>query len=547
MKKYFTFFVFIIGLISCGPAEQTENENEGKTVFRYNEMGSVRSLDPAAANVLEITWLVNQIFNGLVQMNDMLEIVPCIANSWEISDDGKEYVFHLRSDVFFHDNEVFEKGKGRKVTAQDFVFSFLRLSEMKDEQSAKYLLENFDKSEKNAWTGFFAENDSTFKISLKEPFSPFLQILTMQFFSVVPEEADEKYGEEFGRHPVGTGPFMFKKWTDEKLVLVKNGNYFEKDGDNRLPYLDAVSVSFIKDKETAFTNFIKGDFEMISGMETINKDVVLTGEGNLKKELEENIVLQKCPFLKTDYLGFYLDNSRSAKQNPLMIKEVREAINYGIDRNKIVTYLRNNIGTSASAGFLPAGLPSFSKEKVKGFDFNPEKAAELLKKAGFPNGKGLPEITLNITTQFFEISEAIRENLSQLGMKVKINVNQSSTQNEMIETGQYDFFRKSWVGDFADGLNFFSIFYSKNFTPNGSNYFHFKNSEFDELYEKAMKTSSAKARYDIYYKMDNLLMENAVIVPLFYDEVLRLVHKNVEGFTTNPMNLLNLKKVKIKK
>lgn len=544
----FYFVVTILFLTACGSPDEGEYKYKGKTVFRYNEMGTITSLDPAGANKLENIWIVNQIFNGLVQMNDQLDVIPCISKNWEISGDGKEYTFHLRNDVFFQDSPFFNGGKGRKVTASDFVYSFTRLSEMNEEQSAKYLLEFLDRSEEKGGKGVTAPDDTTFKIFLAEPFSPFLEILTMQFFSVVPHEVAEHYGEEeFGRHPVGTGPFILKKWTDEKLVLLKNDNYFEKEGDDKLPYLDAVSVSFIKDKETAFTNFLQGDFEMISGMETINKDAVLTKSGDLKDEYKGKMILQKCPFLKTDYLGFFIDDKkRNKKDHPLMIKEVRQAINYAIDRVKIVTYLRNNIGAPAGAGFVPKGLPSFNKNKVNGYPYDPERSKALLKKAGFPGGAGLPEITLNIVPQFLEISEAIRGQLAQVGIQARISVNPSSTHNEMVESGQYDFFRKSWVADYADAQNFFSIFYSGNFTPNGPNYFHFVNKGFDTLYEEALRTTSTKERYEIYYKMDNIIMEEAVVVPLFYDDVIRLVQNNVQGLTTNPMNLLNLKAVRMK-
>ncbi|MEW6468937.1 MAG: ABC transporter substrate-binding protein [Bacteroidota bacterium] len=531
-------------LAACGPGKEDQPESsDNKTIFRYNEISTVSSLDPAAANKLENIWVVNQLFNGLVQLNDELKVVPCIAKSWEIYDDQLEYTFHLRGDVFFHDHEQFEGGKGRRVTAHDFVYSFTRLSEMKEEQSSKYLLGMLERTN---GVGVTAPNDSTLKIFLSKPFPPFLEVLTMQYFSVVPREIVAHYGEEFRRNPVGTGPFKFRTWTDEKLVLVRNENYFETEGNERLPYLDGVAVSFIKDKETGFTEFLKGNFDMISGMETMNKDVVLTREGGLQEAYKDKIVMQKSPFLKTDYLGFFLDkNLRKESENPLMKKEVRQAISYAIDRQKIVSYLRYSVGVPATAGFIPPGLPSFDKTKVTGYDYDPEKAKELLKKAGFPDGKGLPEITLNITSQFFEISEAIREQLRQAGISVKINVNPTEMQTDMIEKGQFDFFRKSWVGDYADAQNFFSIFYSKNFSPNGPNYFHFSNEQFDKLYELAMKEENTEDRYGIYYAMDQIIMDEAVVIPVFYDEVLRLVQKNVEGLSTNAMNLLNLKRVKI--
>src|ERR1700739_127290 len=169
------FFLLMLSLFSCGGKK---NENSDKKIFHYNELAGISSLDPAASSNNENLWAVNQFFNGLVQMDDRLTIEPCIAKSWDISADGKTYTFHLRNDVFFHDHQLFKDGKGRKVSASDFVFSFDRLFDPKV-SSALSLLDNIDRSQKN---GFAALNDTTFVIYLKENFSPFLGILTMKYF-----------------------------------------------------------------------------------------------------------------------------------------------------------------------------------------------------------------------------------------------------------------------------------------------------------------------------------------------------------------------------
>jgi peptide/nickel transport system substrate-binding protein len=547
IKHISIFSICILLLAACGQNKPV-NEYDGKTVFRYNEIGGITSLDPAAANKTENIWAVNQLFNGLVQLNDKLEVLPCIAKSWEIYDDGMEYTFHLRTDVFFHDDACFENGKGRKLTAQDFYHTFYRLFEMSGEQSSKYLAKLLDRTERTNFMGFEAADDSTFKIYLAKPFPAFLEVLSMQFFCAIPHEAIELYAEDFGRHPVGTGPFKFKIWSEQKLVLTKNENYFEYDSDKRLPHLDAVSISFIKDKETAFTNFMKKEFDMISGFESVNKDLILDKNGDLNEGHKNLFVLQTSPYLKTDYLGFLVDDKlKNVKDSPLRYKEVRQAINYAIDRDKIVTYLRYGIGIGANSGFVPEGLPSHNKNIVKGYTFNPDKARELIAKAGYgQGGKPMPVIELNITTQFKEISENIKKQLEDVGFKITININPMATQSEKIATAQFNFFRKSWVGDYADAQNFLSIFYSKNFSPNGPNYFHFYNEEFDKLYEQALTEQNDSVRYATYQRLDNIVMDEAPVVPLYYDEVFRLVQTNVEGLTTNPMNLLNLKRVMLK-
>lgn len=535
-------FILTILVFSCGG---NSKEQDNRTVFSYNEMAGVTSLDPAKSNNTEDIWPVNQLFNGLVQMDDSLNVIPSVAKSWQISENGLVYTFILRNDVFFHDNDCFPDKKGRKVIASDFVYSFNRLYDASS-SSAMSLLTNIDRSDNTNYKGFYASNDSTFVIYLKQPFSAFLSVLTMKYFSVIPFEAVEFYDQDFGRNPVGTGPFKFKLWEEgTKLVLYKNENYFEFEGQNRLPYLDAISISFIKDRETAFMELLNGKYDMLSGADAFNINEVLDKEGNLKPVYSDKFKLQKQTFLKTDYLGFLIDEDIDAvKKSPLKIKALRKAINHGFDKVKLVKYFRRNIGYPATAGFIPNGLPSFNENIVKGYDYDPEKVRQLLLEAGYPDGKGLPEITLHTTDNYLEQTEFIQAQLAENNIKVKINVDKPSVLRQAVASCEYNFFKKSWVGDYADEENFMSLFYSKNFAPVGSNYTHYKNPEFDMLYEKIIKEQNREAKTDMFQKMDQMLMDDAPIVPLYYDQVVRLVSKEVKNLNTNPMNLLNLKTVK---
>ncbi len=538
MQKTVYFFFILMVISSCS----SEEKKETRTVFKYNEMGSVTSLDPAAAVSFENTAVVNQLYNGLVQINDSLRTEPSIAKSWTISTDELTYTFQLRNDVFFHNNPCFAGGKGRKVIAQDFVFSFNRLFDAKV-SSAASLLTYVDNENKKA---FEAINDSTFLIHLKKPFVPFLGILTMKYFSVIPHEAITFYADDFRINPVGTGPFQFKIWEEgSKLVLLKNQNYFEYDGTNHLPYLDAVSVSFIKDRETSFLNFLKGTTDMVSGIDAINTDEVLTTEGIINDQYKNKFRMQTAPFLKTDYLGFVVDeNLPIVKNSPLKLKALRQAINYGFDRKKMVQYLRKNLGIPATAGFIPPGLPSYNASLVKGYEYNPDKVRTLLIQAGFPNGKGLPEISLATSQQYLELAEYIQSQLSEFGILMKIDVQKPAVLSENAANSNINFFRKSWVADYADEENFLSLFYSKNQSPKGFNYTHYFNPDFDELYKKSQEELNDSVRYIEYREMDKLLIEDAPIVPLYYDEVVRLEQNNISGLTLNPMNLLGLKRVK---
>ncbi|MBL7911842.1 MAG: ABC transporter substrate-binding protein [Bacteroidia bacterium] len=537
----------IVALFILFACSDPEEQKDTRTIFSYNEMAGITSLDPAAAISFENIWPVNQIFNGLVQMDDQLNVIPCIAKKFTISDDGLVYTFNLRSDVYFQDNQCFESSRGRRVVAKDFVYSFNRLYDSKV-SSATTLLNNIDRSEKTEYKGFQSVNDSTLVIRLKEPFSAFLSILTMKFFSVVPYEALEFYKQDFRRNPVGTGPFAFKMWEEgTKLILVKNVNYFERDEKGiRLPYLDAVSVSFVKDRETAFMELLNGKFDMLSGADAFNINEVLDKEGDLRDIYTNKFYLQKQTFLKTDYIGILIDEKiESVRNSPLRLKSIRKAINYAFDRDKMIKYLRNNIGIAAHAGFIPKGMKSYDPTKVKGYSYNPDFAQELLKDAGYPGGKGLPQITLHTTDNIAskEQVEFIQSELSKCGINLQISIEKKSVLTQAVSNCEYEMFKKSWVGDYADEENFMTLFYSKNFSPQGVNYFHYNNPAFDEAFEKAQRENNEAAKIELYQKMDRMIIDDAPVIPLYYDQVIRLVNHKIKGLGNNSMNLLNLKTV----
>ncbi len=537
----FSLFLFTL-LISCSGKK---NNHEDKTVFRYNEPKGITSLDPAFSRTMANIWAVNQLFNGLVQMDDETRIQSCIAKSWAISENGLVYTFHLSDDIYFHDSEVFPNGRSRKISAQDFVYSFNRIVDEKVLSPGRWIFNNVDFSEGK---GFSAPNDSIFVIHLKKSFPPFIGMLTMQYCSVVPKEAVDFYGKDFGRNPVGTGPFKIKWWYEGvKLVLHKNENYFETENGNKLPYLDAVAITFINDPQSSFLEFVKGNTDMLSGLDDGSyKDAIITPSGELKAEFRNKVNLISQPFLNTEYLGFLVNDSLEiVRSSPLRKKEIRQAINYGIDRVKMMRYIRNNIGAPAVNGFIPEGLPSFSKEVI-GYNYNPAKARQLMAQAGYPNGKGLPEITLHTTSQYLDLCEYIQHQLSEIGIKIKTEVNPPGTHGEMIANAQSLFWRKSWIADYADAENYLALFYSKNFTPKGPNYTLFKSEKYDRLYETALKEVNDSLRYELYREMDRIIIDNAPVVPLYYDRVLRFVSKDVQGLGSNSMNLLTLKKVKKK-
>lgn len=535
------FFLLFTFLVSCVPDKISNN----KKIFRYNESSGIQSLDPAFSSGQSIIWACNLLYSGLVDLDDSLRIVPAIAKRWEISLDGKTYTFILRDDVYFQDTPFFNFNKKRKVVASDFVYSFSRIIDPQVASPGAWIFQKVRRKSDGS-PGFSALNDSTFQITLSEIHPPFLGILAMKYCSVLPHEAVEHFGKEFRKYPVGTGPFQIQLWEEGvKLVLRKNPYYYEKDVNGiQLPYLDAVAISFIVDKQSVFMEFMKGSLDFMSGIDGSYKDALLTKQGTLKSEYSDVVEMLTSPFLNTEYLGFVLKDSD--KENPLLNQKIRQAINYGFDREKMIRYLRNDIGYAGTSGFIPMGMASFNPQRVKGYYYNPEKALQLLAEAGYPNGKNLPEITLSVSSTYLDISQYIQHELHQIGIELKLDVQQAAQQRQMMRSYQLPFFRGSWICDYPDAENYLSLFYSKNLQPVGSNYTHYVNPEFDKLYEKSQMIIDDSIRNVLYTQMDSLLMEDAPVVVMYYDKAVRFVRKEVYGLGINPINMLNLTRTFIK-
>ena len=520
-------------LISCS---QNTSDSREHLVFRYNEHSNIASLDPAFARNPQTIWPTNQLYNGLVQLDDALNIQPDIAKSWTVNDSTLTYTFTLRDDVYFHKNEAFVAQNGtdstRTVIASDFVYSFDRLSSEDVASPGSWVMQNV--------ANYEAKNDSILTIQLKQPFPAFLGLLSMRYCSVVPKEAVALYKSEFRRNPVGTGPFQFKLWEENiKLVLRKNPIYFETDAQgNQLPYLEAVAITFLPDKQSEFLQFAQGNIDFMSGLDNSYKDEIITTTGQLQPAYESTVQLITTPYLNTEYLGFFM-GTETAEINS---KSLRQAINYGFDREKMVKYLRNGMGVAAVHGIIPKGLPGFAA--IDGYTYKPEKAKALIAQYKLETGDDQPEITIGTNSQYLDLCEFIQRELEKLGINVIIDVVPPSTLRQMKSSGELDIFRASWIADYPDAENYLSLFYSENFTPNGPNYTHYRNEKFDSLYVAAQRISDIGQRKELYATMDSIVIADAPIVPLYYDMAVRFVSKKVSGLGINPQNFLFLKKVR---
>jgi len=533
----------VVLIVALSYSCSNNSSRSTKTIFNINLDEGLSSLDPAFSRNQNAIWMNNALYNGLVQVNDSLQTVPCIAKSWEISPDGKLYTFHLRNDVYFHDDPLFKNSKGRRAVASDFVYSFGRLIDPKIASSGSWIF-----SDKVAGKqAFKALNDSTLQITLNQPYPPFLSILTSQYCSVVPHEVVDHCGRDFREHPVGTGPFKFKYWKEgEVLVLLKNEHYWEKDKDGSpLPHLDAIRATFIGDKQTAFMEFISGKLDFLNDIDGTYRDDILTKSGRITQKYKGKFILSTGPFLNTIYLGMLVDSSLAiVKSSPLRKLKIRQAINYAIDRQKMIKYLRNSMGTPGSAGFIPVGMPGFDAAKVQGYSYNLDKARQLLKEAGYPNGDNLPEIVLHTTVGYRSLIEYVQGQLDRVGIKTSVEITQGASLRELVAKNGVNFFYGSWIADYPDAENYLSVFYSKNKIPFGPNYTGFNCKQFDALFEQAYNEPNDQRRYALYRQMDNIVMQQSPVVVLYYDKRVNLYQPDISGFSANAQNLLTLKYVR---
>lgn len=515
-------------LISCN----SSNKQEVKTVFSYNSENGITSLDPAFASSQDNIWAVNQLFNGLVQLDQQLQPTASIATSWEIDSTGKIYTFHLRNDVYFHRSKCFPNNT-RLVTSHDFVYSFNRIIDPLTASPGAWIFNDLIAS-----NGFTAIDDTTFQIELTRPFAPFLGMLSMPYCCVVPKEAIEFFGKSFAQHPVGTGPFQFFLWEkDVNLVLHKNPSYFEVHEGKRLPHLDAVNISFIANKQMALLLFRKGKLDLFNGISSKIKDVILDKNGQLQPDLASTITMEKKPFLNTEYLAIQVDSTMVS--SPWNDVHFRRAVNYAIDRNRMITFLRNGVGDATVSGFVPVGLPGHIPPQENGYRYNPERAKDELAKSSYIQHP--KPIVVTTTTDYLDLCIFIQKQLGDIGIDCDIDVRPASEIKEQKRNGNLAFFRASWIMDYPDAENYLSCFYSKNFSPNGPNYTHFSNELFDKLYEKSLVETNDSLRIQLYQQMDNIILEEAPIVVLFYDQSIRLLNKSISGLENNPLNIPTLK------
>ncbi|MBK6275352.1 MAG: ABC transporter substrate-binding protein [Saprospirales bacterium] len=561
MHRLIILFFISIFILSCGSQKEREFKlrpaKGGKYyggTFRYNEEEYFKSLYPL--NITEVTAhrLLEQIYEGLVTFDDStLAVIPALAERWTIDESKKIYTFYLRKGVFYHDDPCFPNGKGRELNAQDVKFCFDRLCyhNPADNQGfwifkdvVKGASEYDSLTSKNiipatGVSGVRVLNDSTVEVELVKPYAVFLARLALIFGKIYPREAFDKYGADMREHCVGTGPFYLKINQDNQIsYLARNPNYWKKDEfGNQLPYLDAIRVSYIKEKKNELLEFKKGNSDLVYKFPLEMIEEIMDNKHNLKPEYQK-FQLQFMPTMSLQYYGFQHQGKIFNNIN------VRKAFCYAYDREKLCEYTLKGSGFPAIYGVVPPGTGTYDSKQVKGFNFDPAKAQTYLAKAGFPKGKGFPKLTLELNSggsRNSQVAEAIKKMIEEtLGIEIELLMVPWAQHTETVETAKTDFYRLGWIADYPDAENFLNLFHSK-YVPDDINQktyinsFRYKNKAFDMLFDNAIATVDEKERNILYAKADQQVIEDAVVLPNYYDIDFRLLQPYVRDCPQNAM------------
>ncbi len=542
-------------LTSCGKKSATHTLREGKGgkklggTFYTNETGDLRSVDPPQNNDETSSHISESLYNGLLEFDQNLNVIPCLSQIPEVSADGLTYTYHLRSDVYYHDDPCFANSKGRKFVAQDVVYCWSRaLDPSTNTLALPYfqVIAGANEYFKSGATlaggvvGLKAPNDTTFVVTLVRPFSPFYYYPMLGCAYIYPHEAIEKYGKDYAHHGVGTGPFQFVEYKEGQYCMVKrNPHYWEHDAEgNQLPYLDSIKYSFMKETKAELLSLEQNSLDHVYRIPSeFYKDVV--DENKHAKGKYAKYQVLHIPAIASQFYGF---NTRDGVSNV----HLRRAFAFAIDRNKIIKYvLQGQAAEPGEHGIVPPSMPGYPFKTVTGFTFNLDSAKAELELAKKELKGQLPDLTLQYNTgggRNEDVAQAIQSQLqSNLGIKIGLHQVEWAQHTAMIDEGKAKFFRLGWIADYPDPQNFLNLLYGKNIPatgPSSINSTRYSNPEFDKRYEAAIAATDRAEVNRIWAEAESIAMHDAPMLVIYYDEDYHILQPDVKDFPLNAMNRL---------
>jgi peptide/nickel transport system substrate-binding protein len=527
--------------------------------FSFMSSEKITSVLPTSCADKYSSRIVSQIYEPLLTIDETsMKSIPCLAESFKVSDDAKVYTFKIRKGVKFHEDDCIKDG--REVNANDVKFSLDMACSGLEVNHIAYLLVNrikggaefneksTKKFQKGGVSGIKVLDDYTVEITLVNSFAGFENILTHPSLGIFPQEAWDTYGEKMKEHAVGTGAFMLESMSNEKIVLKRNNDYWRKDSfGNQLPFLSKVTMTYVKDKRSEIMAFRKSESDLVLEIPVEEIEHIL---GTLKEAQEGKNVKHKVESdasMSITYVAMSLDSDEFSD-----IK-VRQAFNMAVDRDAVVDEWLEGEGWPASNGFVPSSVKNYPAEKVKGHSYNPEKAKSLMAQAGYPGGKNFPELDFYVNalegSTMHKMSQAIAQQLKgNLGVKLNIKLCTIEERLQAIAEGKAKIWRAGWIADYPDPENFLAMFYGGNITNQMSmmNRFKFQDDEYDKLYEQAIVEADFDKRMELYLQCDQLVIDKAALMPVLTDDHVIMINARVRDFKTNSLETMNLSEVFIK-
>ena len=537
----------------------SKSKNASERVINITAPSDIKGFDPMMASDVGSAAQIAKIYEGLLTYHWFklpYELIPNLAEEMPtVSEDGMTYTFKIRKGVFFQNDASFPNGKGRELVAEDFVYSIKRHADSKNQSTGWWLYDGKIKG-LNEWRtkneklpeanydevveGIKAIDKYTLQFKLAKVFPQFLYALAMPFSYVVPREAVTKYGKEFINHPVGTGPYVLPVFDQGKrLVYTKNPTFREKfypseaspefkhmlaDAGKKLPLVDKIIVDVIVESQPAWLKFNKGEVDYLS----IPKDNYSTTIVNnqLSKEMaDKGISLSITPGLDVYFYGFNFDHKIFQNIN------LRKAMSLAFDQKLMNELFYNNTGIPAES-VAPPGVagnnPAF-KNPWKGP--NLELAKKHMALAGYPEGKGLPEITLDTfsSTSARQKAEFFQKQMEKIGIKIKVVGNLSPELQAKIKKRSVMMIDYGWIGDYPDTENFLQIFYGPNSSP-GANSANYNNPEFNKMYETVAKMQNTPERTALYEKAVQYLTNEVVVIFTVHTQTYMLQQKWIKNY-----------------
>lgn len=560
-KMRLVLFIIIISLgaiVGCSKADKTKINK----TLRIALTSEVSTLDPVNSYDNVSGSVIYNIYEQLYEyhyLNRPYELKPLLAESMPLLENqGKRYIIKLKKNIRYHDHPAF-KGKVRNLKADDFITQIKRLSYAPLNSTGWWIIDgvivgvnefkkavgtDFEKFKTTSIKGVSAPDDHTLVIELTEASPQFIYKLAMSFMSPTPLEVVEYEKNDLAFHPIGTGPFFLSKMDSAKeLILSKNTQYQEsfypaegdryannrgllKDSGEKIPFVDSISFKIVKDNNSRYELFIKNELDFIVLPQEFYAQI-FDDVGNLKENIKAtDIRLQTMPTLTYWWLAFNM-------RDPLLGKNLnlRKAIAHAIDMNKYIQLFTNNTGQKANS-ILPPGILGYDPSATLPYEYNLVAAKELLSKAGYPNGKNLPELIYDTRAESklsHDQAEFFKGELAKIGIRLKIVKNNFQQYLEKSRTGHLQFFQDGWTLDYPDAENIFQLLVSANYPP-GPNASFYTNKDFNLMYDRLIKLADGEEKKKLITAMEKKVNEDLPWVMQYYSRNYIIYHDNVKNY-----------------